>query len=168
MSLPENRFYTGTVARGFEHFMRLRLSSEEFVSLILGEVPPHGDARISYHSDRRLYQLIFPRSTRWEREVFWVDPKNLRVVEISKTDAVRGREIRVSFSRFTKKSSTTVPMEIQIEIPGIQSQMGLSFRKVEINRHLAPELFRLSVPGGVEVVDLEDDSKPFFLEDPEH
>lgn len=155
MSLSENRFYRGDVSKGLAHFTGLRMSSEELVSLILGEIPLRGDSSIGYDSRRRLYVLTFPPSNRRKTETFWVDPKTLRVVEISKTDLKSG-EIRILFSRFKKAGSATFPREIEIEVPETDNRIGLNFRKVEVNPLLGPDLFRLPIPPGVEVVEIDD------------
>jgi len=161
ISLSENRFYRGAVSEGLTHFMGLRMGSEELVSLILGEIPLHGDASICYDSRRRLYKLTFPPSTRWERQTFWIHPKTLRVVEASKTDAFKREEIRFCFSQFRKTGSVTFPREIQIEVPAIDNRIRINFRKIEINLPLPPDIFRLSIPPGVEVVEINDSMMRF-------
>jgi hypothetical protein len=165
MSLSESRFYTGTVSEGFAHFIHLRTSSEELVSLILGEIPPHGDPSVSYDSDRALYRLMFPASANWKTQTFWIDPDTLRVVDISKTDAFTGEEIHCHFSRFRRKGSVIFPMEIQIEVIGVNKRIALDFRKLEVNPPLPRDLFTLSVPRGVEVVEIRESAKeaPFVF-----
>lgn len=159
MSMTENRFYTGTVVEGLGYFMRLRMSSEESVSLILGEIPLHEDASIRYDSGRGLFQLTFPPSAEWETQTFWIEPETLRVVEITKTRALTGEEIRVSFSQFRKTGSVAFPKEIQIELSGGDNRIGLNFREIEIDLPLPQGLFSLSIPPGVEVVEIEDDMR---------
>ena len=156
ISLSENRFYRGAVSEGLTHFMGLRMGSEELVSLILGEIPLRGDATINYDSRRGLYRLTFPPSARWETETFWIDPKTLRVLEISKTDPLGREEIRILFGPFRKRGSVTFPTKIQIELPTVDNRIRLNFRKVEINPPLSPDLFRLPIPPGIEVVEIDD------------
>ena len=153
-SLPENRFYRGTVSEGLTHFMNLRIGSEAFVSLILGKIPTTGDGSIRYDSNRGLYQVTFPPSIRWRMQTFWIHPRTLRVVEITKRDALTGKEIRIWFSRVRKVQSVDFPMGIEIGITEVNSLIKLRFRTLEINPSFAPDLFRLTIPPGVEVVEL--------------
>ncbi len=132
------------------------MSSEDLVSLILGEIPPDGDGALRYDSRRNLYELTFPPSMRWETQTFWIHPETLKVVEASKTDIFTREETRVSYNKFRKTDSVIFPTEIEIEAPGENSRIGLSFRKIEINPPLSLDLFRLSIPPGVEVVEMED------------
>lgn len=156
MSLSENLFYRGTVSQGLNHFMRLEMSSQELISLILGEIPPRQDGSISYDPRRRLYRLAIPPSRRWETQTFWIEPKTLRVVEVSSTDRFGRDEIRVFFSQFRKTGSFTFPREIRIDVPVSNDRIQLGFRKIEINPFLPSDLFRLSVPPGVEVVEISE------------
>jgi len=161
LSISENRFYEGTVSGGLSHFMHLRTNSEEFVSLILGSIPLREDGSLRYDAYRSLYQLTFPPSTRWETQTFWIHPKTLRVLEILKTDALNGEEIRISFGRFRKAGSVTFPMEIDIEVPAADNRIRLRFRRVEVNPSLSQDLFRLSTPPGVEIVAIDQDMGRF-------
>jgi hypothetical protein len=169
VSLPENRFYRGTVAAGLSRFIHLTMSSEEFVSLILGEIPRCRSAVMGYDLSRRLFTLTFPPSSRWERETYWVHPETLRVVAISKADASKREAFRVVFSRFKKAGSRTFPMLIQIEAPGDENRIELYFRTTEINASLPRDLFSLAVPPGLEVVDMDEtiQQSPLAFPEPE-
>ncbi len=156
IDMRENVFYTGEVAKGVSIFVPLRLSSREFIASILGELPDQSHVLARYDPHRRLYELTFAASARWERETFWIHPKTLKVVEVSKTDALRGGVVRISFSQFRKIGSVSFPMEIQIEEAGANNRIRFNFRKIEINIPLSRELFELSVPPGVEIVEIDE------------
>ena len=156
ISLPENRFYRGSVADGLSHLLGFRLTGQEFVSLFLGAIPDRTDGFVRYDSQRGVHRLTFPPSSRWEAETFWIDPNTLRPVEISKIDASTGHEIRISFNRFQRKESMMLPGEVVIELPGPENRVRFVFRKTEINPPLSPDLFRLTIPPGVEVVEIDD------------
>jgi hypothetical protein len=155
LSMPENRFYRGTVLEGLSHFINLRIGSEALVSLILGRIPTTGDGSIRYDANRGLYRVSFPPSIRWKMQDFWIHPRTLRVIEIAKKDAMSGEAIRVSFSRVRKVQSVDFPTGIEIGIAEVNSLITLRFRKLEINPSFAPDLFRLAIPPGVEVVELD-------------
>ena len=161
-SLTENRFFKGTVSVGISRFMHLPMNSDEFVSMILADVPLREDASLRYDAAKRLYELTFPPSTRWRTETFWVHSKTLRVLEILKIDAFSGEEIRISFSRFRRTDSVTFPGEIEIEVPAARNRVRLKFSSIAVNVPLPPELFRLSHPPGVEVVDMDHDVSRLF------
>jgi len=156
MDMRENVFYMGGVAEGLSLFVPLTLTSSEFIAFILGEIPREDRVSVEYDLHRRLYRLTFPPSTRWETQTFWIDPKTLRVVEVSKTDTVKREEIRVSFSQFRKTGSVIFPTAIQIDVPATNNRIRLDFQKMEINLPLSPDLFRLSVPPGAEMVKIDD------------
>ncbi len=161
MSLSENRFYRGTVSQGLNHFMRLGMSSQALISLILREIPSREDGSISYDPQRRHYRLTIPPSSRWATQTFWIEPKTLRIIEVSSTDVLSGDEIRIFFSQFRKTGSLNFPREIRIDVPAINNRIRLRFQKIEINPLLPSDLFRLSVPPGVEVVEIaESASRP--------
>lgn len=155
ISLPENRFYRGSVSDGLTVFLGFRLTGEEFVALFLGEIPDRMDGFVRYDPQRNLHRLTFPPSSRWAAETFWIDPKTLRPVEISKIDASTGHEIRFFFNRFRQKESVMFPKEVAVELPGPESRVRFVFRKTEINPTLPPGLFRLAIPPGVEIVDID-------------
>ncbi|MBW2120749.1 MAG: DUF4292 domain-containing protein [Deltaproteobacteria bacterium] len=155
MVLAENRFYRGSVSRGLARFMGLRMESEALVSMFFGEIPYREAGSIAYAHERGLFRLNFPRSPQWEAQTFWIHPKTLRVVEVSKIDHM-GQEIRISFKRFRKTRSVAFPREIEIEASGSGSLIRLDFRKVTINVPLPEELFRLPVPPGAEVVEMDE------------
>jgi hypothetical protein len=156
ISLPENRFYQGSVSDGLTHLLGFRLTGHEFVSLFLGEIPDRMDGFVRYDPQKGLHRLTFPPSSRWAAETFWIDPKTLRAVEISKIDASTGHEIRMCFNRFRRKESVMFPGEVAIELPGPESRVRFVFRKTEINPPLPPDLFRLTIPPGVEIVEIDD------------
>jgi hypothetical protein len=161
LDMRENVFYTGRVVKGLSLFVPLRLTSREFIAFVFGEIPSQEYLSARYDPARRLYQLTFPPSTRWESQTFWIHPKTLRIVEASKTAASEGEVIRIFFSRFRKVGAMNFPAEILLEVSGIGSRIKLDFRKIEVNPSLSPELFRLSVPPGVEVVEITDEVGPF-------
>jgi hypothetical protein len=160
MDMRDNVFYTGGVAEGLSLFLPLCLTGREFIALIFGDIPKENHVAIKYDSHRHLYRIDFSPSTRWTEQTFWIDPKTLRVVEIAKTDAVKGDEIRVSFSQFRKTTSGTFPTEIGIQLPAVNSRIQLSLRKIEINPPLNRELFHLSVPPGAEVLEIDQSARP--------
>lgn len=156
MDMRENVFYIGDVAKGLSLFVPLRVTSKEFIAFIFGEMPDQDNVSPQYDPHRGLYQVTFPPSTRWESQIFWIHPKTLKVVEVSKTDGFEGDLIRVSFSKFRKIDSMTFPRRIQIEVPGNNNRIQFNFSKVEVNLPLPQELFRLSIPPGAEVVEIDE------------
>ena len=163
MDMRQNVFYTGGVAEGLSLFVPLTLTTREFIAFLLGEIPSEDGVSVEYDLHRRLYRLTLPPSTRWETQTFWIDPKTLRVVEVSKTDSFKREEIRVSFSHFRKTGSLIFPTEIQIDVPAANNRIRLNFQKIEINLPLSPDLFRLSIPPGVEMVKIHDGMGRFPL-----
>jgi hypothetical protein len=162
-SLSENRLYQGAVSEGLNQILGFRLTSQEFVSLFVGKLPDRMDGSVSYDPERGLHRLVFPPSSRWHAEMFWIHPRTWRVVEICKTDAMTGREIRVSFNRFQRKGSVVFPREITLTLDRPDDRVQFVFRNTEINPALPPELFRLTVPPGIEVVELGDDMARFLF-----
>lgn len=160
MDMRENVFYFGEVARGISLFVPLRINSREFVALLLGEMPSQEQVLARYDAHRRLYELTFPPSIRWESQTFWIHPKTLRVKEVSKIGAATGEVIRVSFSRFRRSGHAAFPREVKIEVPGAENRIRFSFQTIDINPRLPRELFRLTIPRGAEVVEIEDEMDP--------
>lgn len=154
VSLSENRFYFGTVSEGFTRFMHLRMTSRDLISLILGEVPAAGDPLIDYDSRRDLFRLVFLHSVPWDKQIFWVEPERLTIVEVLKTNTSTGRQIRAVFGRFRKTGSVDFPWEIRVEIPGLGNWIKIKFREVEINVPFSEDLFRLSPPPGMSAVEI--------------
>ncbi len=165
LDMRENVFYTGEVANGLSLFVPLRLTGVEFIEFIFGEMPDQDQVSARYDPHRRFYQLTFGPSNRWDSQTFWIHPKTLRVVEISKTDASTGDVIQISFDRFKGVGSKSFPREVKIEIPRDTGRIRFIFQKIEINPLLPRELFRLLVPPGVAVREIEDEitQRPLIL-----
>ena len=153
MSLSENRFYRGGVSEGLGYFLHVRISSEALVSLLLGDIPPEGAVSMGYDSGKGLYRLAFPPSTEWMTQNYWIHPKTLKVLEMSKT-ILEGEEIRVVFNGFKKTGSVQFPREIALEVPGARNRIRLDLHTIEINPSLPPDLFALSPPIGAEVLEI--------------
>ncbi len=157
MSLSENRFYEGTVANGFSRLIPLGIGvdSQEFISILLGEIPSHDEASIQYDQRKQLYRLSFPPSSRWQEQIYWVHPGSFRVVEVSKKTYPKGDEIHVFFRNFKETGNTTFPMQIEIEVPAADIRTQIAFRQIEVNPTLPPDLFSLSIPQGAEIVRMD-------------
>ncbi len=157
VDMRENVLYTGEVANGLSLFVPLRLTSVEFIEFIFGEMPNQDQVSARYDPHRRFYQLTFGPSNRWDSQTFWIHPKTLRVVEVSKRDASTGDVIQISFDRFKGRGSTSFPREVKIEVPGDTGRIRFSFQKIDINPPLPRDLFRLLIPPGITVVEIEDE-----------
>jgi hypothetical protein len=164
MSLSENRFYRGGVSEGLGHFLHVRINSEALVSLVLADMPSVEEVSMDYDSGKGLYRLAFPPSAQWMVQTYWIHPKTLRVVEMSKTLALEGEEIRVFFREFRKTGSVRFPREIEIEVPGASNRIRIDLHEIDINPSLPPDLFVLTPPAGVEVLEIDDSCGSFTLD----
>jgi hypothetical protein len=154
----ESRVITGTSSpQQFVRFFGLAIAPEMLPHLLVGDVPfatwPEA-AALTYVADDDLYfwhGRVPPQAGSYR---LWVDPKRLIPVRMEHVDAANRVQLRVLYQDFHALGGFVLPYHITLIQPETEQQVVWHYSDVQLNAGVAPELFQMRAPPGVERVEL--------------
>jgi hypothetical protein len=154
----EGRVITGRASpQQFVRFFGLAIAPEMLPHLLVGDVPfatwPASEA-LTYVADDDLYfwHGRVPQQSGSYR--LWVDPERLLPVRLEQVDAANRVQLRVLYQDFQALGGFVLPYRITLIQPETEQQVVWHYSDVQLNAGVAPELFQMRAPPGVEQLEL--------------
>lgn len=157
-SPQEARLVSGTAsAPNMERVFGITLAPTVLYFLLIGDIPlevlPSG-GEVVYQPKGDLYL--------WEGQVsqqagyyrIWFAASHLQPVRFEVEDLLGRVVLRVRYENFQLLQEFTLPYHITVEQPLIDQQVNWRYSEVRVNAGVAPTLFHMRVPAGVERVEL--------------
>ena len=154
----EGRMVTGTSSpQQFARFFGLAVAPEVLPHLLVGDLPfdswPEA-AALTYITDEDLYfwQGRVPQQSGSYR--VWVEPSRLLPVRVEQLDTADRVQLRVLYEDFQALGSFVLPYRITLIQPETEQRVVWHYSDVELNAGVAPDLFQVQVPPGIEHIEL--------------
>jgi outer membrane lipoprotein-sorting protein len=153
----ENRLYRGGAsAKNLSPFFSFPAEAGKLIPLIVGEVDWSDDERLATHYSQKDKAYIVKEDTpEGSRRIFWIDPFHFAPLRATELDKLRNPRWEVLFANFRKRNGIHFPMDIEFRIPPSQRRIRMHLLEWEINPSLGEGTFRLDVPKGVEIIDMD-------------
>lgn len=154
----EGRLVTGASSpQQFVRFFGLAVAPESLPHLLVGDVPfatwPEA-AALTYVADEALYfwQGQVPQQAGSYR--VWFDPERLLPVKLEQVDLANRVQLRVLYQDFRALGHFVLPHRITLIQPETEQQVVWHYSDVQLNVGVAPELFQMRAPPGIERIEL--------------
>jgi hypothetical protein len=154
----EGVYYLGPASpANLARFVRVPLSPEDLVSLLLGRAPrlPATAAwRLEVDPDAGAYRLSASEGGR--RQTLWVDPTTFRPL---RTELEGDTHYRARFDDLEPTGRGAFPRTVVLESPegqGAPVRIELKYQELAVNQGPDPSLFAPEPPEGVQVVELDE------------
>ena len=151
----EGKAYRGeATSRVLERLFSLPMTPEETLSVLCGRVPlcPAAEASVEREGEFVALQVLC-QSGGWNQRVRF-DPMYLEPVGFSLQDP-SGRDVLVvAWRAFRSEGGTSIPTEIQVELPQKGDRLSLRLVEFDLNLQVPEERFRLIIPPGTEILPL--------------
>jgi Domain of unknown function (DUF4292) len=157
-SPQEARLVSGSAsASNMERVFGITLAPQAFHFMLIGDIPletlPMG-GQVVYLPKSDLY--------RWEGEVLqppgyyrvWFAAAHRQPVRFEVEDLLGRVMLRVKYENFRQLQAFTLPYHITVEQPLVDQQVIWRYSEVRLNAGVAPGLFHMRVPAGIERVEL--------------
>jgi hypothetical protein len=157
-SPQEARLVSGSaLASNMERVFGISLAPQVLHFMLIGDIPlatlPTG-GQVEYLPKSDLY--------RWEGAVLqqseyyrvWFAASHLQPVRFEVEDLLGRVVLRVQYENFQQLQEFTLPYHITVEQPLVDQQVSWRYGEVRLNAGVAPGLFHMHVPAGIERVEL--------------
>ena len=153
----ENRLYRGkATAKNLSPFFSFPADAGKLIPLIVGDVGWSDDERLAIHYSQKDRAYIVKEDTpEGSRRIFWIDPLHFAPLRATELDKLRNPRWEVLFANFRKRKGIHFPMDIEFRIPPSERRIRMHLLEWEINPPLGEGTFRLDVPKGVEIIDMD-------------
>jgi len=150
----DGTFYQGPASpRNVSRFLPVALRPQDWVLLLLGEVPrlPGDPAAFALDVPAASYQVKL--ESEGARQTLWIDPATFRL----RASRVEGRAgYYVAFDDLEDLGGAPFPRHLALEVPRPASRWELRYTDVAPNEVIDPELFHLTPPPGARVIAVDD------------
>ncbi len=151
----ENKFFTGANSlENIQKVLPLDVSVDEFSYYLLGGVRKNDDDSvvIKFLEDRNIYKIYYYGE---DKKVLWFDPEFQVITKCAVFNSDDDLISVVNFSRFNEVQGAMMPMLITIKFLELDAKIEVEYDQATINGDIKDEMFRLDVPGGARVIDLD-------------
>jgi hypothetical protein len=136
----------------------LRVAPRTLPYVLVGDVPlptfpDTGRFRYLEADGLYLWEGEVPQEPWWYR--IWFDPYRLLPVRFDLTTPADETVLQVTYEDFRRIGGITMPYRITLVQPDVARRVIWHYREVRINTDVAPALFHLRLPPGIERVELD-------------
>jgi hypothetical protein len=155
----EHRVMSGPVStQQFVRLFGLRVTPRILPYLFVGDVPwqtfpEAGKLRYVEAENLYLWEGEAPPEPWWYR--VWFDPYRLLPVRFDLVTPAKEVVLQVAYADFHRIDGVTLPYQITLRQPAVARHVVWHYSEVRINTGVAPELFRLHLPPGIEHLELD-------------
>jgi hypothetical protein len=153
----ENRLYRGeATTKNLSPLFSFPGDARKLIPLMVGELGWSDDERLAaYYSQKDKAYIVKEDAPEGSRRIFWIDPFHFAPLRATELDKLRNPQWEVLFAKFRKRNGVHFPTDIDFRIPPSERRIRMHLLEWEINPSLEKGIFRLDVPKGVEIIDME-------------
>lgn len=154
----EKKFYVGSASpQTLSMFLPLSLGMEELIAIMLGRTPliDYDSEAVSCGVTNDLYIIQLKAGEENLLQVVKVDVKTLTLRESGIYEQGENLTVSVQYDDYEAIGDVLFPRTIRIFMPRDETQVTISYRKLELLAEIDAEEFRLTAPQGAHVVPLK-------------
>lgn len=153
----EARLVSGPAsAQNMERVFGITIAPEVLHAVLLGDIPlttfPVG-GKVTYLPQRDVYMWEGQSSAEYYR--VWFAASHRHPVRFEVEDLLGRVVLRVQYEHFQQLQEFTMPYQITVDQPLADQRVIWHYTDVRVNAGIAPALFHLRVPAGIERVELK-------------